>query len=358
MILSVSTMACSGIINQSKNKESYTLTGGVAAKVDGVNITEDTVTKQIMNVRTSGGYDTDKKWAQYLVDNGMTPESYRANVIDSLARQYLVQKAEKEYDVQVTDEDVEQAWKDAAANYESEEAFENQIKMFGFTKDSYKQQLESTLKQTKLKEKVAKAADPTDQEIIDYLNSNLSTYNDARRSQNILFKVNSGATDEEKAKVKEKAQGVLDKINAGEISFDDAVSKYSEDTGSKDNKGDVGWDKLTSFVDEYQSALSGLNKGDVSQLVESSYGYHIIKCTDYFHVDESVTSIDQVPKKIVSYVKNILKTQKESTAYSEWMDSYIKKADIQVNDMPKEVPYNVSLKGVTPSTGSSSTSGE
>lgn len=95
MILSVSTMACSGIINQSKNKESYTLTGGVAAKVDGVNITEDTVTKQIMNVRTSGGYDTDKKWAQYLVDNSMTPESYRASVIDSLARQYLVQKAEK-----------------------------------------------------------------------------------------------------------------------------------------------------------------------------------------------------------------------------------------------------------------------
>ena len=230
--------------------------------------------------------------------------------------------------------------------------------MFGFTKDSYKQQLESTLKQTKLKEKVAKAKEPTDQEVIDYLNSNLSTYNDARRSQNILFKVNSGATDEEKAKVKEKAQEVLDKINAGEISFDDAVSKYSEDTGSKDNKGDVGWDKLTSFVDEYQSALSGLNKGDVSQLVESSYGYHIIKCTDYFHVDESVTSIDQVPKKIVSYVKNILKTQKESTAYSEWMDAYIKKADIQVNDMPKEVPYNVSLKGVTPSTGSSSTSSE
>ena len=334
MILSVSTMACSGIINQSQNKESYTLTGGVAAKVDGVNITEDTVTKQIMNVRTSGGYDTDKKWAQYLVDNNMTPESYRASVIDSLARQYLVQKAEKEYDVQVTDEDVEQAWKDAAANYDSEEAFESQIQMFGFTKDTYKQQLETSLKQTKLKEKVAKVKDPTDQEVIDYLNSNLSTYNDARRSQHILFKVNSGASDDEKAEVKEKAQKVLDQINAGEISFDDAVSKYSEDTGSKDDKGDV------------------------SQLVESSYGYHIIKCTGYFHVDDSVTSIDQVPKKIVSYIKNILKTQKESTAYSEWMDDYIKKADIQINDMPKEVPYNVSLEGVTPSTGSGSSSGE
>ncbi len=61
---------------------------------------------------------------------------------------------------------------------------------------------------------------------------------------------------------------MLDKINSGEISFDDAVNKYSEDTGSKEKKGDVGWDKLTSFVDSYQTALSGLNKGDVSELVE------------------------------------------------------------------------------------------
>ena len=96
------------------------------------------------------------------------------------------------------------------------------------------------------------------------------------------------------------------------------------DTGSKDKKGDVGWDKLTTFVDSYQTALEGLNKGDVSEVVESTYGYHIIKCTDYFHVDNQVDDINQVPKDIKKYVSNVVKTQAASTAYSEWLEQYKK----------------------------------
>ena len=348
MVLSVSAMACSGVINQATNSESYHLTGGVAATVDGVSITEDTVTKQIMSVR-SGSYDSDEDWAQYLVDNDMTPESYRENVINSLANQYLIQAAEKEYNITVSDEEIDEKWNETVENYDSEDAFIEQIEMFGYTKDTYKEQLESSLKQEKLKEAVADVDDPTDDEIIEYLNENLDTYNDARRSENILFKVDSDATDDEKAEIKEKAQEVLDKINSGELSFEDAVSEYSEDTGSKDDDGDVGWDKLTSFVDEYQTALEGLSKGEVSGIVESSYGYHIIKCTNYFHVDDEVTSIDQVPKKIRSYIKNILKTQEESTAYNDWLEQYTEDANITINDMPEDVPYNVSLDGVTKS---------
>ena len=127
------------------------------------------------------------------------------------------------------------------------------------------------------------------------------------------------------------------------------MEQYSDDTGSKDKKGDVGWDKLTTFVDSYQTALEGLNKGDVSEVVESTYGYHIIKCTDCFHVDNQVDDINQVPKDIKKYVSNVVKTQAASTAYSEWLEQYKKDADITVNPMPKDVPYNVSLKGVTKS---------
>ena len=127
------------------------------------------------------------------------------------------------------------------------------------------------------------------------------------------------------------------------------MKQYSDDTGSKEKKGDVGWDKLTTFVDSYQAALGGLNKGDVSDVVESTYGYHIIKCTDYFHVDNQVDDIKQVPKEIKKYVSNVVKTQAASTAYSEWLEQYKKDADITVNPMPKDVPYNVSLKGVTKS---------
>ena len=97
------------------------------------------------------------------------------------------------------------------------------------------------------------------------------------------------------------------------------------------------------------ATLEGLNKGDVSEVIESTYGYHIIKCTDYFHVDNQVDDINQVPKAIKKYVSNVVKTQAASTAYSEWLEQYKKDADITVN---------VSLKGVTKSSTDDSSTTE
>ena len=324
----------------------------------GTNLTEDTVTKQIMSMRTSNGYTKDKDWAQYLVDNDLTPKKYRKQLIDSYTQQILLQQAQKENGVTVSDEEVEKAWKDACKSAGGAKAFKKTLKTYGYTEDTYKDSLKESLAQQKLKDAVAPTSKPKDSEIVDYINENLSSYNDARRSSNILIKVDSDASDEDKAAAKAKAQECLDKINSGELSFEDAVEQYSEDTGSKEKKGDVGWDKLTTFVDSYQTALEGLNKGDVSEVVESTYGYHIIKCTDYFHVDNQVDDINQVPKDIKKYVSNVVKTQAASTAYSEWLEQYKKDADITVNPMPKDVPYNVSLKGVTKSSTDDSSTTE
>ena len=256
------------------------------------------------------------------------------------------------------DEEVEKAWKDACKSAGGAKAFKKTLKTYGYTEDTYKDSLKESLAQQKLKDAVAPTSKPKDSEIVDYINENLSSYNDARRSSNILIKVDSDASDEDKAAAKAKAQECLDKINSGELSFEDAVEQYSEDTGSKEKKGDVGWDKLTTFVDSYQTALEGLNKGDVSEVIESTYGYHIIKCTDYFHVDNQVDDINQVPKAIKKYVSNVVKTQAASTAYSEWLEQYKKDADITVNPMPKDVPYNVSLKGITKSSTDDSSTTE
>ena len=90
MLLSVSAMACSGLMSQTENTSSgYKLTGGVAATINGTNLTEDTVTKQIMSMRTSYGYTKDKDWAQYLVDNDLTPKKYRKQLIDSYTQQII-----------------------------------------------------------------------------------------------------------------------------------------------------------------------------------------------------------------------------------------------------------------------------
>lgn len=344
MLLSVSAMACSGVLNEVKSEQEYHLTGGVAATVNGTNITEDTITKQIMSYRTSAGYDDDADWAKFLVDQGMTPESYRENMIRSVASDYLVDSAIREYDITVSDDEVDKEFERAAESYGGIDKMMEILNQVGYTEDAYKDSLRSSMQTTKLREKVAGVEKPTDQEVVDYINENLDTYNDARRSENLLIKVDAEASDEDKQAAKDKAQEILDKINAGEISFEDAVKEYSDDTASAKDGGDVGYDKLTSFVTEYQDALSALQKDQVSGIVETTYGYHIIKCTDVFKVDGAVKSIDEVPAKIKDYVVNIIVSSAETEAYDAWLKEYTDKADIKINEMPADVPYNVDLK--------------
>lgn len=343
MVLSVSTMACAGVLNQAQTVEDgYELTGGVAATVDGATIGEDTITRQIMSTRTSMGYESDADWANYLSSNGMTPESYRENLINSYARQYLLQTAVKEYGITVSDDEIEDSWQDTVANYDSEQDFIDMLAQMGMTEDSYRESLASSLAQEKLRDKVAPVDEPTDDEIIAYANENLASYNDARRSSHILFKVAEDADDATREAAHQKAQEVLDKLNAGEMTFEDAAKEYSED-GSADNGGDVGWDKLTTFVTEYQDALSQLAPGQMSGIVETTYGYHIIMCTDLFHVDGQVTSIDQIPEELRTQFAETIKSNEQQTAYTEWFDQYVEDADIKINPMPEDVPYNVNM---------------
>ena len=171
MLLSVSAMACSGLMSQAEDTSGYKLTGGVAAAINGTNLTEDTVTKQIMSMRTSYGYTKDKDWAQYLVDNDLTPKKYRKQLIDSYTQQILLQQAQKENGVTVSDEEVEKAWKDACKSAGGAKALRRPgQRTYGYTEDTYKDSLKESLAQQKLKDAVAPTSKPKDSEIVDYIN--------------------------------------------------------------------------------------------------------------------------------------------------------------------------------------------
>jgi foldase protein PrsA len=96
------------------------------------------------------------------------------------------------------------------------------------------------------------------------------------KTRHILIKTDTRSEDE----AKRRAEEVLNKVKAGDA-FDGLAKKYSEDPGSKDKGGDLGWvSQKTGFVPEFKEALLKLNKGEVSPLVKTSYGYHIIKVED------------------------------------------------------------------------------
>lgn len=308
--------------------------GGVAATVNGVEIQEQTVTDYVQEFRDSQGVAEDDAWGTWMATYGMNPSSVREEVINYFVDEELVKQAAEENDVTVSDDEVQEQIDQMKANYGSDEAWESALSSAGTTEEKYRETLRNAMLESKLQETVATdAAEPSDEEIVDYVRSYAPALDGAKRSSHILFN-----SDDQ-----ETAQKVLDQINSGEIAFEDAVEQYSSDTASAEHGGDVGWDSLNSFVSEYTEALANLEKDQVSDLVTSQYGIHIIKCTDIFTVPDEITSVDQVPTEFVDYIKDMLASSGQSNAFSQWKETYKESAEIVINDMPEGLPYDIDM---------------
>jgi peptidyl-prolyl cis-trans isomerase D len=98
-------------------------------------------------------------------------------------------------------------------------------------------------------------------------------------AQHILL-LTTGKTDAEVAEVKTKADDVLAQVKKKGTNFEDLAKKYSEDPGSKAKGGDLGWLVQGQTVPEFEKAAFDLNNGEISGLVRTQYGFHIIKLID------------------------------------------------------------------------------
>jgi peptidyl-prolyl cis-trans isomerase D len=96
--------------------------------------------------------------------------------------------------------------------------------------------------------------------------------------QHILF-MTVGKTDAEVEEVKKKADDVLKQVKKGG-KFEDLARKYSEDPGSKDKGGDLSWITQGQTVAEFEKTAFSLAPGQVSDLVKTQYGFHIIKVVE------------------------------------------------------------------------------
>lgn len=93
--------------------------------------------------------------------------------------------------------------------------------------------------------------------------------------QHILF-MTVGKTDAEIAEIEKKAREVLAQARRG-IDFASLARQYSEDPGTKDKGGDLGWIVRGQTVPEFEKVAFGLSPGTISDLVRTPYGFHIIK---------------------------------------------------------------------------------
>ena len=143
----------------------------------------------------------------------------------------------------------------------------------------------------------------------------------------------------------QRVDDILNKIDLGLISFEDAVTNFSDDLGSKSLEGDLGYTDGTIFPIEFEEVIKDLSLNEVSSVVELSSSFHLIKLTES-NVDSFTTKdarnslIDQKTQSLfVSIEENILSSidgNKNLIEISQLVDLPIKSfSNVSFNDAPE-----------------------
>lgn len=155
---------------------------------------------------------------------------------------------------------------------------------------------------------VASQASASDEEIAGYYKSNEKrfTEQESRRASHILI-----LGEKDKAAAKAKAEAILADIRKNPADFAKIAKAKSEDPGSAEKGGDLGILQKGVFVKPVEEAILKLKQGEISGLVESDYGYHIITVTEL--KPTHVKPLDEVKGEIAAEIKK----QKAGKLYSD-----------------------------------------
>lgn len=280
---------------------------GVAAKVNGEKILLADVDKQVEQIKQQypqmfQGPDGEGR----LID-------YKQRILDNLINQKLVEQAAKERRIEVSDEEVEKQLKALRGGFKDEEQFQAALKSANMTLDGLKKQIREQLLTTKIIESLAKDIKVTEDEMRSYYEKNKAQFEQkaAKRASHILFKPED----------KKKAEQVLAELRSGG-DFAALAKEYSVDPQSAAKGGDLGWQ--TTPLPEIDAALAKLDKGELSGLVKTSYGWHILRVTD------TRKAMQQSFEQVKEQVKQILIQQKRADSYQKFIDELRKKAKIEI----------------------------
>ncbi|MEW6685185.1 MAG: peptidylprolyl isomerase [Candidatus Edwardsbacteria bacterium] len=201
----------------------------------------------------------------------------------------LLQEAKKDTTIQVKSEEIEKALNEAIsdmkAKFPSEEDFQRELVKEGTTvealKAKYREETRERLLVTRFLEKKIKpevSIDP--KEVEDFYKQNkdsLPTQPERVELAHILVAVKPG--QEVVARALQKTQEVYAKLKAGG-DFALLAKKYSADSISASRGGALGFVKKGETVPEFEEVVFKLRKGELSQIFESRFGLHIVKCLD------------------------------------------------------------------------------
>ncbi|NTU43843.1 MAG: hypothetical protein HGA78_12505 [Nitrospirales bacterium] len=184
------------------------------------------------------------------------------------------------------------------------------------------------LAQEYLRAEIIDKVELTDADVRKYYDDNINNFKIPQmiKARHILISQNiPGKTPEEASeKAKAKAEEVLQRIKAGE-DFAKVASEISDDTATKVNGGDLGIFPKGKMVKEFEEPAFSLKKGELSGIVKTMYGFHIIK------VEEVVEGKIEPFENVMNQLKEKAFMEKRKATLEKFIDDSLKEAGLEMN---------------------------
>ncbi|MBJ6366445.1 peptidylprolyl isomerase [Staphylococcus hominis] len=228
----------------------------------------------------------------------------------------LADKYKDKVDTKHIDDDIKKEEK----QYGGKDQFESMLKQQGMTLDDYKEQKRLSAYQKQLLNDKIKVSD---KEIKD----------DTKKASHILIKVKSDSDKEglSDKKAKAKAEKIQKEVEKNPNKFDELAKKESMDSASAKKGGSLGYVIKGQMVDKFDKALFKLKEGQISDIVKTEYGYHIIKANkeDDFNKQKSQLKTKIIEQKVQKNPKLL------TNAYKDLLKEY--NVDYKDSDIKKSV---------------------
>lgn len=249
----------------------------------------------------------------------------RKEVIDDMIGRELIYQKAVEQGITATEEQVDQQISTIKMRFGDQKQFNTMLERMNTTEDQLKDQIGRMLV---VREFIGKEIVPkvsvSDKELEAFYESNKERFKlpEQVKAQHILIKVDKGATDEQKAEARKKLSDLKKQI-AGGADFGE-LAKANSQCPSAPKGGDLGYFGKGQMVPEFEKAAFALKTNEVSDIVETQFGYHLIKVVD--RKPAGVAEFKDVKSRIVGELRNG-KIQSEAESYA---DQLRKKAKIEI----------------------------
>lgn len=265
------------------------------------------------------------------------------DILDREINRELIYKEGGKSGYTVDPEQVREQFNKLKENYESEAAFQAALKQRDLTEADIKKSIEVDLTANSLlRDQVKGKIVITDQQVEHFYEQKKNAFQrpEAYRAQHIFVPlipvdvieqtpIEQLKADKEKyiAQAREKIEAVYEKVKAG-ADFAELARTHSEDVGSAEKGGDLDFIYKGVFDPEIDEAISKLKMGEVSGIVRSKYGFHILK------LNETKPAEDVPLEEVKESIQNYLFTTEAEKVIARYIDSLRKKADIEIFYQP------------------------